>query len=707
MGLKKASGFTLLITAVILLEAVGAFVVPSRAFASFHAKTAPFSTRFKDHFLVLPLVSPSRRLLPTTHATVKDSLDQSEEIAEKQKLVASTLEYLVVINDADTLGDLTKAAGLDVSLLPKKLVSGKIKKIPAISKLIYLLKMIKNRAGPATMEYTKYGNHPEFPDYDLSTMMRMMTGPPPLDYFFSPKKINRVIVRIIQDKIAQHLREDEIKAAKTMEDKLKTMFTESKIAKVFNNPLDFHPRPTYCINHWEEDTYVAKQFLCGTNPVMIKAAKSMGEISKELVNHFGPKYLQDLIDEKRLLYVSYDDLAELTTNPHQAQPLAVNPNATQNQPRYFYAPIALFALDEARQELDILGIQLERKSNARVYTKNTSEKNEWMFVKSCLTTADSQMHEWVSHLGGTHLTMEPHIIAIHNTLKKKKHPIYTFVKPLCQDTLFLNWGARFTLAEVGPDSFGDRVTSTGVGQFLQLIEKMWSRYDFFESSSLPLELASRGFDNDFDIPAYLFREDGMKLWNAYGNFAADFVSEVYPSDAEVASDKILQEWAIETSSPDRAAVPGFPKSFQDKATLCKVLQTLMWMTSGLHAAVNFPQYEFMTYGPNRPLGQRSNLLKSDQPITREWIFDNSFPTIEVAQEILTTVYTITLPSDHCIDNLHEKHFSEVGEKAYKKFQKTLDTIKDLNDKRNSDAKNANKFVYNFLNPSVVPASIDI
>lgn len=295
----------------------------------------------------------------------------------------------------------------------------------------------------------------------------MMTGPPPLDYFFSPKKINRVIVRIIQDKIAQHLREDEIKAAKTMEDKLKTMFTESKCFKVFNNPLDFHPRPTYCINHWEEDTYVAKQFLCGTNPVMIKAAKSMGEMSKELVNHFGPKYLQDLIDEKRLLYVSYDDLAELTTNPHQAQPLAVNPNATQNQPRYFYAPIALFALDEARQELDILGIQLERKSNARVYTKNTSETNEWMFVKSCLTTADSQMHEvraptlkfymfcychnhqhfffylvfvlqWVSHLGGTHLTMEPHIIAIHNTLKKKKHPIYTFVKPLCQDTLFLN-----------------------------------------------------------------------------------------------------------------------------------------------------------------------------------------------------------------------------------------------------------------------------
>jgi hypothetical protein len=72
---------------------------------------------------------------------------------------------------------------------------------------------------------------------------------------------------------------------------------------------------------------------------------------------------------------------------------------------------------------------------------------------------------------------------------------------------------------------------------------MWSRYSFFEQSALPLELASRGFDEDFEMPAYLYREDGLKLWNAYGGFAADFVSEVYASDADVSSDIKLQEWA--------------------------------------------------------------------------------------------------------------------------------------------------------------------
>ena len=117
-------------------------------------------------------------------------------------------------------------------------------------------------------------------------------------------------------------------------------------------------------------------------------------------------------------------------------------------------------------------------------------------------------------------------------------------------------------------------SSVGVGQFMQLIGKMWSRYSFFEKSALPNELANRGFDGDFDMPCYLFREDGMKHWNAYGDFATDFVNEIYDSDEAVAADAVVQEWAVETTDPDRGAVPGFPTSFEDKKTLAYVMQTL-------------------------------------------------------------------------------------------------------------------------------------
>ena len=77
------------------------------------------------------------------------------------------------------------------------------------------------------------------------------------------------------------------------------------------------------------------------------------------------------------------------------------------------------------------------------------------------------------------------------------------------------------------------------------------------------------------MPCYLFREDGMKLWDAYGEFAANYVDEIYQSDADVANDDVVQEWAKETTAFDKAAVPGFPESINDKSTLVKIMQTLM------------------------------------------------------------------------------------------------------------------------------------
>ena len=80
------------------------------------------------------------------------------------------------------------------------------------------------------------------------------------------------------------------------------------------------------------------------------------------------------------------------------------------------------------------------------------------------------------------------------------------------------------------------------------------------------------------MPGYLFREDGMKLWNAIGSFAADFLDVLYDSDEDVASDKDVQIWANESTDPQKAAIPGFPSSIEDKDTLVKVIQTLMWMS---------------------------------------------------------------------------------------------------------------------------------
>mmetsp|Transcript_15810 Transcript_15810/g.24571 ORF Transcript_15810/g.24571 Transcript_15810/m.24571 type:complete len:263 (-) Transcript_15810:228-1016(-) len=262
---------------------------------------------------------------------------------------------------------------------------------------------------------------------------------------------------------------------------------------------------------------------------------------------------------------------------------------------------------------------------------------------------------------------------------------------------------------------------------MQLIGKMWSRYSFFEKSGLPNELASRGFTEDVQIPGYLYREDGMKLWNAIGGFATDFVDEVFDSDEAVASDTVVQEWARETTDPEKGAVNGFPTSFEDKETVANVLQTLMWMSSGLHAAVNFPQYNEYGYVPHKSLHLRADLstMPKDDAEIRDWMFENMFPHIRTDDDwlkessalgltasgpaaiaSLQTVRLLTLPSKNCIDNLSEK-FEDVGTEAYDKFLKNLNVISEEIEARNDEAEKANKAPYNYLNPSNVPASIDI
>ena len=278
-----------------------------------------------------------------------------------------------------------------------------------------------------------------------------------------------------------------------------------------------------------------------------------------------------------------------------------------------------------------------------------------------------------------------------------------------KDTLFLNWGARKSLAKDGANTEGDRLSSVGTGQFMQLIQKKWQSYDFFESG-LDKELKSRGFTEDFDMPEYLYREDGMKLWKSYGTFANDFVDELHESDEEVALDGVVQSWAQETSYADKGAVPGFPTSFTDKATLASALQTIMWMTSGLHSAVNFPQYDFYAFGPNKPFNGRAPVDKFPTNDTedkqREWIFNHYMPDVETQKFNIGILSLLTLPSHHTINKL-DHHFETIGTESYKKFKKVLEGIGEDIYERNEINLKKGLPTYNYLHPDMVSASIDI
>lgn len=230
--------------------------------------------------------------------------------------------------------------------------------------------------------------------------MKKLDGVPPINQFFSPRKILRIVKRVLKSTVAiDKLLRKRVEGAKSNEQAYKECFNKAWFDVMDVIPLD---PPTHVMENWEKDTEFARQFFCGTNPVMIEVATDPKKQLSKQMNDFLGGQLQTLADNKQLLFVSYDDLADVVENgknPHQSYPLPVKPfggpngepllneailngeAAPQDQPRYCYAPIVTFTYDPSNDELDVLAIQLERTKDARVYTKNTCGENEWLFAK--------------------------------------------------------------------------------------------------------------------------------------------------------------------------------------------------------------------------------------------------------------------------------------------------------------------------------------
>ncbi|CAN0458921.1 unnamed protein product [Discosporangium mesarthrocarpum] len=64
----------------------------------------------------------------------------------------------------------------------------------------------------------------------------------------------------------------------------------------------------------------------------------------------------------------------------------------------------------------------------------------WEIAKTCYHSCDGMWHEGISHLAQTHLTVEPFMIATNRNLGSA-HPLYKLLKPHCEGTALINYGA--------------------------------------------------------------------------------------------------------------------------------------------------------------------------------------------------------------------------------------------------------------------------
>lgn len=204
------------------------------------------------------------------------------------------------------------------------------------------------------------------------------------------------------------------------------------------------------------------------------------------------------------------------------------------------------------------------------------------------------------------------------------------------------------------------------------------------------------------IEDYPYAVDGLEIWSAIETWVEDYCSYYYQTDEMVQKDTELQSWwkeLVEEGHGDLKDKPWWPK-MQTREELVESCTIVIWIASALHAAVNFGQYPYAGYLPNRPTLSRRFMPESGSPEYKELESnpDKAFlKTVTAQLQTLIGISLIEMLSRHSSDEVYlgqrdtpEWTSDEQPLKAFEKFGRKLAEIEDGIISRNSDKSLKNR-----------------
>jgi len=476
------------------------------------------------------------------------------------------------------------------------------------------------------------------------------------------------------------------------------------------------PKPEKVVERWETDEEVAAQLIRGVNPMKIEVVNDKGKLPEGLqdLSDDEGRSVDDLIKDKSLFMCDYYELQhgdydkEGGFYTHQARLDALNRNV--GTLKYWYAPI-LAVYKRKSGELAILGFQLTRFTDKpnKIYTKGSTPGEEYLLAKLHLTCADNQHHQFASHLGLTHLLVEPFAVGLHNSFPTDpntgaRHPIAALLAPHFHDTIGINFLARQTLvSEVAP--FTDATFSTGTVNALKIFSTAYQDWTFF-GGNFKNDLKRRGFSEDCSdqLDGFYYRDDGFLIWNALEKYVASVVDAFYSGgDSDVEKDPKLQDWCDEMRGP--AQISSFPASFKDRATLVEACTSIIFSCSAQHAAVNFSQLRYVSYVPNRadalfkPMMHGAGLERKEVLKALPGVVNSEFQTL--------FSYLLTAEPDNPFSEYENPAIKKQFPDAWQGFVSDLEEIAARIEARNKDLLAKDQIPYEYLLPSKLPQSINI
>nr|BAM95906.1 lipoxygenase [Ricciocarpos natans] len=473
-------------------------------------------------------------------------------------------------------------------------------------------------------------------------------------------------------------------------------------------------------NAWMDDEEYGRQTLAGLNPCVIQAVKEFPPKSSLDPKQWGPAtaltekdiepYLENLsvqeaIKAKRLFVVDYRDIF---------LPYIERINKTTAKA---YAPRTYFfwtdkgTMKPVAIELSLPPTETKAASN-RVFTPPLRKEDKnyfWELAKVHAASVDFGYHELVSHWLRTHAVMEPFIIATHRHLSKL-HPLHTLLLPLYKNTMMINSAARQVLINAN----GIIELTFSPGQYsLEMSSKVYGATWRFDQEAFPANLIARGMAEPADashpggvnlvVDDYPFAKDGLEFWDAIHDYIGKYLNIVYKgSDKSVQDDAELQAWwkeVVEVGHGDKKDEPWWPKADSIKS-LTDICATIAWIAGPHHAAVNFGQYAYAGFMPNKPscckrlipeMGSKDEEKMMEEP--EKWLM-NTIATQAATAIVMTT---IELLSTHAVDEeyqgrrLNDNWTSHPDIRAaFKEFSAKMDALQRRLEERNADPSLLNR-----------------
>lgn len=378
------------------------------------------------------------------------------------------------------------------------------------------------------------------------------------------------------------------------------------------------------------------------------------------------------------------------------------------QQKYSSAPYALFALPTGTRNLTPVAIQLQREPSADNPIFHPQHGDTWQLAKLHVQAADGNHHELISHLGLTHLLIEPFAVSTHRKLTAQ-HPVFILLLPHIQGTLFINNAAINSL--ISPEGIVDRLLNGTIESDWAVTTQALGSLDF-NARMLPNELASRRLANAQLPLEYPYRDDALSLWAAIGTWVRDYLAVYYTTDGCVAEDDQLQAWVADLTSREGGGISGLGqlraghRGIYTREYLAEVLTMVVFTASAQHAAVNFPQRSVMSYTPALPLANYAPPPSSVEGTDSQGILATLPPLQQslvqqlVGQGLGGVYFTRLGDYDR---HQHGHYFRDTRvHGALESFRDRLDEVE-----REIGVRNLSRSNYATLLPSKIPQSINI